>query len=76
MTRYEFDLPDGVDLPRSGTDANRFEVLATLERKPSGKFCLVAVEGKEMPEKSRPHHEGGFLESMMRAHPDDEISYG
>lgn len=76
----EFPAPKGLEFPNTSGEGNTFEFLATVERLPNGNLYLKALDGIpiEMPAKhegkpkGKPMHEGGFLETMASATPDDQ----
>ena len=46
--RIEFDAPEDFVWPE-GADEDEAEFVATIRRKPSGRLCLVELDGIRMP---------------------------
>lgn len=47
--KIEFDAPDGFVLPEGKAVNDDIEVMATIRMKPSGRLCLVELDGVRMP---------------------------
>lgn len=78
MEKLEFSIPKGLEFPTNG-DGETVEFLATFKRRPGNRLCLVAVDGqplsdgseKREPQSHAEMEEGGFLNAMRNAEPDD-----